>query len=238
MRLECLFQQVIQTAQGRSEWDSRAALQGLFEIFNLTSRSELKAELLKELERHAVILNRLRPMPGVDMETLDAILAELSQTIDQFRDPSAPSLEIFRQHDFLNTVRNRSALPGGACTFDLPTLQHWLQQDGAARTQDLENWLLPFEPMGRAVNLILRLIRYSALPQNEIAVRGFFQKALDSRASNQMVRVILPAESAVFPEISTGRHRFSIRFMEQTDLTKRPSQCTEDISFQLVCCII
>jgi cell division protein ZapD len=139
---------VIQTAQGRSEWDSRSALQGLFEIFNLTSRSELKAELLKELERHSVILNRLRPMPGVDMKTLDAILAELSQAIDQLRDPSAPSLEIFRQHDFLNTVRNRSALPGGSCTFDLPPLQHWLQQDDAARTQDLENWLLPFEPIG------------------------------------------------------------------------------------------
>jgi len=237
MRLECLFQQVIQTAPGRSEWDTRTALQGLFEIFNLVGRTELKSELLKELERHKATLNRLRQVPGLDLETLDALLTELAHANSELRNPDGPSLESIRRHGFLTTVRRRSTLPGGACTFDLPALHHWLQQDSSTRTRDLEKWLLPFEPMRRAVNLILRLIRNSAFPRNEIAVEGFFQKALDSSAANQMVRVILPAELPMFPEISGGKHRFSIRFMEQSDLTRRANQVTEDVSFQLICCV-
>lgn len=238
MRLECLFQQVIQNAPGQSEWNSRMALQGLFEIFNLTSRAELKSELIKELERHAATLTRLRPMPGVDVERLDAILVEIGDTGNQLRDPNGLSLETIRQHGFLSTVRQRSSLPGGSCTFDLPALHHWLQQDSLSRTEDLESWLLPFEPMCGAVNLILQLIRSSALPEDEVAEQGFFQKALDNGSPNQMVRVMLPMGSEVFPEISGGRHRFAIRFMEQPDLTMRAKPCSEDIPFQLVCCVI
>jgi len=238
MRLEFLFRQVIQTAPGPSEWDSRTALQGLFEILNLTSRTELKAELLKELERHLATLNRFREMPGVDPDTLNAILVEIAQASTQLRDLGGPSLEAVRKHDFLSTIRQRSNISGGACTFDLPALHHWLQQDEAARARDLECWLQPFQSLLEAVNLILRLVRASALPRQETAIKGFFQKALNSSAPTQMVRVILPAGLAVFPEISGGRHRFSIRFMEQPDLAKRASQCNEDIDFKLVCCAI
>jgi cell division protein ZapD len=238
MRLECLFQQVLQAALGDSEWDSRAALQGIFEIFDLASRAELKAELLKELERHSATLNRFRQVPGIDLETLDAILAELTQVSGTLRDPRGLSLETIRRHGFLSTVRRRSTLPAGTCPFDLPVLQYWLQKESAARSEDLQSWLLAFEPMRRAVNLILELIRGSAVPRPEIAVQGFFQKVLDSSAPSQMVRVILPGDSSVFPEISGGRQRFSVRFMAQPDLIKRPHQCTEDISFQLVCCVI
>lgn len=237
MRLECLFSQVTQTATGQSEWDSRTALQGLFEIFNLTGRNEIKSELLKELERHSTNLNRLRQTPVVDLETLDAVLAELAQAISYLRDLSGPSLRDIRQDGFLSTVQRRSNLPGGTCVFDLPALHHWLQQDSYTRTRDLENWLQPLEPIRRAVGLILRLVRNSAMPREEIAVQGFFQKALDSSAPNQIIRVILPAGLPIFPEISAGRHRFSIRFMEQPDLTKRASQVTEDTRFQLVCCV-
>ena len=47
LRLEFLFQQIEYATAGSSVWDSRLALQGLFDILDLTGRNELKSELLK-----------------------------------------------------------------------------------------------------------------------------------------------------------------------------------------------
>ncbi len=42
LRLEFLFQQVTHAVAGHSSWDSRAALQGLFDLLALTGRNEFK----------------------------------------------------------------------------------------------------------------------------------------------------------------------------------------------------
>ena len=238
LRLEFLFQQITQTAAGHSSWDSRMALQGLCEILNLTGRNELKSELLKELDRHATFLNRLRTTPGVDSGMLDHILGEIEQAAGHIHNQHSLALEETRQNDFLSAFCQRNGMASSTCPFDLPILHHWLQQDSALRARHIEGWLKPFGPMQGAVELILKLVRDSAVAREETAVKGFFQRVLDSSAPNQMVRVVLPKEGGVFPEISGGKQRFSIRFMEQPDPHKRAAQTALDIPFRLVCCII
>jgi cell division protein ZapD len=238
LRLEFLFEKVIQTASGQSVWDSRTALQGLSEILSLTGRNEVRSELLKELERHAASLGRLRQSPGVDTDVLDTVLQDIAQAVNNLRGQDNLALEAVRRNDFLSALRQRSGIPGGTCQFDLPALHYWLQQDSTVRAYHLTQWLEPLQPMQEAVNLILGLIRDSALPRQAVAVRGFFQQTLNSTAPNQLVRVILSSEQGVFPEISGGRHRVSIRFMEQPDPNQRAGQSTEDIDFWLVCCVI
>lgn len=238
LRLEFLFDQINHAVSGTAPWDTRLALQGLFEILNLTARNELKSELLKELDRHATNLNRLHQTRGVNTHALGTVLEEIDDVISQVYGLDTPVLEEVRQNEFLNTIRQRSSIPGGTCRFDLPALHHWLQKDNTERALCLQDWLRPFLPMQESVRLILRLVRTSALANDEVAVGGFFQKALDSSAPSQMVRVFLPIESEFFPEISGGKHRFSIRFMQQFDPNQRASQATHDIPFQLACCII
>ena len=46
----------------------------------------------------------------------------------------------------------------------------------------------------------------------------------------------VPPELRVFPEISAGKHRFTIRFLERGTLDERAHQTARDISFQLVLC--
>lgn len=238
LRLEFLFDQINYAASGTMPWDSRLGLQGLFEILNLTARNELKSELLKELDRHITNLNRLRQSRGVNANALGTILEEIDTVIDRVYGQDTLALEEVRQNEFLNAIRQRSSIPGGTCRFDLPSLHHWLQNDSAERNLCLQDWVRPFEPMQEAVRLILRLVRTSAIPSDEVAVGGFFQKTLDSSAPSQMVRVVLPVERGLFPEISGGKHRFSIRFMQQPNPQERASLSTEDISFQLACCVI
>ncbi len=147
-------------------------------------------------------------------------------------------MEAVRKTDFLSSIHKRAHIPGGACRFDLPALHNWLQQDGAVRNRHLQEWLEPFAPMREAVTLILQLIRDSATLQPEIAVRGFFQRGLDNAVSTQLIRVLLPSGNGVFPEISASRHRFAIHFLEQPVPSLRANQSTNDISFDLACCVI
>ena len=172
-------------------------------------------------------------LPGV----LDAILREIGITIEGLRGLNHMALEALRRNEFLSAVRQRSAVPGGICQFDLPTLHYWLQQDSSVRIRHLDNWLEPLQPLQLAIDLLLKLVRDSADPRQAVAVCGFFQQTLDSHSPNQLVRVWLPAEVGAFPEISGGRHRFTIRFMEQPDPNQRASQSEGDIQFWLACCV-
>ena len=86
--------------------------------------------------------------------------------------------------------------------------------------------------------LCLRLVRDSGVSSDEVAQGGMFQRSLESNTPCQMVRVCLPGASEVFPEISAGRHRFTVRFMRQPSPEERPTQCQDDTSFRLVCCVI
>ncbi len=238
LRLEFLFHQVDHSLAEPSTWANRAVLQGIFDILALTGRNEFKGELLKELERHAATLNRLRLNPSVHAATLDRVLAEIGAVIGRVHQLDSAALDAVRQTAFLSTIHKRSQAPGGTCRFDLPALYHWLQRDPEVRAQHLREWLAPFAPLRDAVVLILRLIRDSALPHPEVAYRGFFQRSLDSNTSHQIIRVLLPHEEAIFPEISGGRHRFTIHFLEQPDPNRRAIQSTADIPFELACCVI
>jgi len=238
LRLEFLFRQAHHAAGGHSVWDSRMALQGLFDILALTGRNEFKGELLKELDRHAATLNRLRQTPGIHEETLDHILTAIGTAIGRIHSLDTLTLDAVRQTDFLSAIHKRSHVPGGTCRFDLPALHHWLQQDCSVRNQHLQEWLAPFAPMQEAVGLILHLIRDSASRYLETAIQGFFQRALDSSAPNQLIRVWLHPGEVFFPEISGGRHRFTVRFLEQPDPNRRASQSTADVPFELACCAI
>ena len=53
-----------------------------------------------------------------------------------------------------------------------------------------------------------------------------------------MIRVSIDVDGLVFPEISAGKHRFTVRFMELENTEDRPVQTTRDIPFQLSCCVL
>ena len=85
--------------------------------------------------------------------------------------------------------------------------------------------------------LLLQLVRESAHSSQEVAHEGFFQKMLDPNAPCQLVRVTVPAEAPYFAEVSGGRHRFTLRFLEYlTD--GHALQTAKDVPFKLTCCMI
>jgi cell division protein ZapD len=91
-------------------------------------------------------------------------------------------------------------------------------------------------PLCDAVIELLWLTRETARPRPETAVGGNFQLAFERDSPSQLLRIALPAGTDLFPEVSGGQHRCSIRFLRWTDPGARPAQATEDVKFQLTVC--
>jgi cell division protein ZapD len=238
LRLEHLFEKVAFFAPQETAWAARAAVEGLLDIGALTSRADIKTELLKELDRHSATLKRIRRQPGVDQQTLDQILDELQRAASGLRDLAGQIGQRVREDEFLKSVTQRSSIPGGTCSFDLPQYHHWLTQEPEVRRGDVDTWMEDLIPVRGAIDLVLSLARTSATPRPVRAEDGFFQEALDAQAPAQLVRVTLDGRDSLYPEISGHKNRFSIRFMQmQPSEWQRPVQFREDLDFTLTCCV-
>ena len=238
LRLEFLFQQVRHHLAGTSPWDSRATLASLLDIMSIFGRSDLKTEVMKELERHTTTLARLEQSPDVDRTQLTELLDEMDRLIDQLHAHNGPVGAHLKSNEFLSAIQQRSSIPGGLCDFDLPAFHFWLERPAQERLRDLTAWLDTFDAIGRGIQLIMRLTRGSNLFREQVAAKGFFQRTLDPNIPCQMVRVAVPAGSPYYAEISGGRHRFSVRFMRQASTSERATQTPEDVPFELSCCVI
>ena len=82
------------------------------------------------------------------------------------------------------------------------------------------------------------MLRNSTTPVIENAESGFYQQPIESKLPCQLIRVFLPEDCSYFPEISGGKHRFTIRFMEQSSTSARPVQTKNTVEFELHCCIL
>lgn len=237
LRLEFLFQQARYSMRGYSVWDSRATISNILDILNIMSRIDLRSELVKELERQTAALLAISARPEVDSSILEDTLKNLQAYTQNLKSmPSSTQDELFN-HELLKLIRQRDSIPGGSCDFDLPIYHFWLKQDPEQRINILENWLGKLDNYRLSVNLILHLLRESAINTPAIAEKGFYQQSLDTNVPFQLIRVVLPINIDFYAEMSGGKHRFSVRFMRPVS-GERPSPCLEDINFQLSCCAL
>ncbi|MGR8929122.1 MAG: cell division protein ZapD [Gammaproteobacteria bacterium] len=238
MRLEQLFNQLDHFMAGSSVFDKRAAIGSLLEILTIFSRSDLKSELIKELDRHAKVLSQLNDNQDVDKKRLQEILSELSQASRNLYNASGKVGSSVMESGLFQSISQRSTIPGGSCSFDLPAFHYWLEQEQAVQQRDLEQWTQPFTDIRIAIDLILGFLRQSSIPKQEVAQAGFFQLALDKAHPVQLIRVCVPASLKCFAEISGGKHRFSIRFMKPSIDENRPTQIPDDVPFTLTRCTV
>ncbi len=236
LRLEFLFLRLDTALAGHSELQNRDAIDCLLSILSVFERSDLKSEIIKELERLISALSALENSPGVDKTALEELLTSLDHILDGLYASKSAIGQQLRDNDFLYSIRQRSSIPGGTCDFDLPSYHFWLQHTTAeSRQQQLLAWLDSFTAVRAAITMTLKLIRQSTGFKPVTAEAGFYQHSLDSAHSNQLIRVKIPQTADFYPEISGGKHRFTIRLM-RFDIDQRAQQIEEDIALSLSCC--
>jgi cell division protein ZapD len=239
IRLEQLFTQFEHHLQGNTVADKRAALIIFFDIIAIFKRNDLKSETLKEIDRHINVLNKIAVNSNENVDTikLKEILTKLNEMSLQLYAMQGKIGSHLSEDDLFQSIMQRSAIPGGTCSFDLPEFHYWLSQDESTRVNDLQRWGEPFTVVFFAIRLILDFIRSSRQVTQEIAQEGFFQITLDTSLPNQLIIVTLDKEQPYFVEISGGKHRCAIRFMSLLQNKQRPTQTTDNVAFLLSRCV-
>ena len=237
IRLEQLFEQFIHFSNGNTIADKRATVIVLLDIMAIFKRNDLKSEIIKELDRQALVLTKIANSEGVDKEKLDDILNQLRLITTKLQTVTGKIGNGIMENDLFKSIAQRSSIPGGTCSFDLPEYHFWLEQDAVICERDLQNWSRPYIDINTAINFILNFIRNSRSAKQEIAVTGFFQVNLDQNQPFQLIKVSLDKSIPCFAEISGGKHRCNIRFMETHLDNKRPTQSADDIPFKLTNCL-
>ena len=127
-------------------------------------------------------------------------------------------------------VRQRLSIPGGCCSFDLPTLHIWLHMPQAHRDEQVASWLASLDPLVQSLSLILDLIRNSALFRKQTSLNGFYQ---DNGEDADLLRLRLDLAHQLYPQISGHKSRFAIRFLA---LDSEYGIVPERFDFELACC--
>ncbi len=236
VRLESLFKEIEHKLQGGSVWDTRSTVQSLMALLNVFGRPEIKTDLMKEMDRMNNVLTKFESMSGVNTGRLHDIKDELCQTAKSLRAFEGQIGQNLKLNELLVSIRQRDSLPGGALGIDVPNYAYWLAQDIDVRNADIISWLSEFDLIKNSVELVLRLIREMAVENSVVAINGIYQHVLEAGSTAQIIRVVVPKGAVCFPEISGGRHRFTVRFLKQMGATERPAQVEQDVAFKIVCC--
>ena len=85
LRLEKLFQQYAFHLKHGSEWNNRVAIDSILQLVAFTTRSDLKLETLKELERQHARLERLAKRPQIDQSQLTSILKNIQKRMGELQ---------------------------------------------------------------------------------------------------------------------------------------------------------
>jgi cell division protein ZapD len=234
LRLEDLFERGRYFVERSEPLEHHAALLTLFEILEVTSRADLKSDLIQELERQKQMLSSFRNNPQIAEDVLNQLIRDIERTSHALLGMTGKIGQYLRENEWLMSIKQRTAIPGGACEFDLPSYHYWLHRDSAARASDLAAWVNPLLPLRDGSTIVLKLLREGGKPAQHVAHQGAFSQMLGGKVS-QMVRIRLPRDAQFIPEISANRYALNIRFTTFGN-DPRPRMSESDVQFELTFC--
>ena len=235
MRLEDLFARAVHFAAQDAAADHHSALLALFEITDVAARADLKTDILQELERQKQVLAPLRHNPQIEQVALEELLSQIDSVNAQMLAQTGRVGSHLRDNEWLMAIKQRTAIPGGVCEFDLPAYHWWLHQDPGPRRNDLTGWIEPFAAIRAGSAIVLKLLRDNGRESRHTAYRGVFQLMLTTTKVAQLLRLTVAHDLACVPEISANKYALNIRFLSVTGMD-RGAVFDQDVEFELMFC--
>ena len=235
LRLEHLFGRLGQLLPRDSALDHHFALITIFEVMDVTSRADLKSDVLKDLEKQKAHMAAFRGNPAISEASLNVILARLDDAFNRLNQQHSKPGHELTEIEWLMGIRSRAVIPGGTCEFDLPAYHAWQQGQAGARRADLQQWAASLGPMAQAIGLLLQILRDTGKPQMMMATAGQFQQTLPQGRTFQLLRLRIDASLKLVPEISGNRLMAAVR-LARLDADGKLHAAREDAPFELALC--
>jgi len=228
LRFETLFLQIKQSIAFEHENDAITYFKSLFELIELSDRSDIRHDLIKDLRALSEEMQSWLAWEQADTEAITALMLEVSELISALLVMSK-QLKFFKDSRFLTSLKQRFFIPGGCCNFDLPQFHFWQSQPIEQQKLDAKQWFEHFKTLQRALFLFLKMKRHQGIKSKQCAKSGFFQGEVE-----HALFIIINIDSAlqVYPMVSGHKHRYSVRFMN----ANAENSHAENIEFEQVFC--
>ena len=139
-----------------------------------------------------------------------------------------------KEDKLLSSIRQRFAIPGGACSFDLPNLHFWLHQPLERRLTEIAQWLDTLALLDDAITVGLSFIRERGQFKSTFAESGFYQGAAEDK--NELIRVKCRTDEGYYPTLSGNKYRYALRFMLFSSDDSKSGSLEENVQFLLAAC--
>lgn len=209
LKLEQLFAQAQSCVDNDIINCHQVFFNALFAIIDTLERSDIRGDLIKDLEKLEQSLVVWSKAPNIDTSALEANLSKTVKLVSCLKSNS-PTWWQLKEDKLLSSLKQRFAIQGGNSSFDLPQLHFWLHQPTKQTSKDIEQWLVLLNDIQSSLALILKFIRQRAEFQTIETESGFYQ---DNGEGLILLRIKVKQSAQYYPTISGNKFRYSIRFM-------------------------
>lgn len=231
LKLEQLFAQANSCANLDIHTSHQVFFNALFATIDTLERSDIKGDLIKDLEKLQQNFVIWSQAPDIDSSALENNLRETVALICQLKANNQTWYQL-KEDKLLASLKQRFAIQGGNSSFDLPQLQFWLHQPTEEVSKQIKHWLSLLINIKNSLTLVLKFIRLRAEFKFIETESGFYQ---DSGEGLLLLRIKINQSAQYYPTISGNKFRYSIRFMLPCEKSGRrySNQATK---FQLARC--
>ena len=217
LRLDELYRRFERLVSRNDSLSHHAALGTLFEIMELSSRAEVRADLLHELERQRQTLASFK---------IEDAAAALQQS-------AGKAGQALRENDWLMNIRSRSVMAGCSFQVDLPFYYAWQHRPPEERREAIIEWARPFGAVRECLTIVLRLLRESGQKSRVTSQNGSYQQQLGGK-TYQLAEIHLDETLGAIPEFSANKYMLWIRFGRlDREFKTRPYEGSVDFELSL-----
>jgi cell division protein ZapD len=233
LRLESLLDRIHLLAQQSDSRMHQIALNSLFDMLDITDRSDVKSAISQDLTRQRQTIASYADHPTASIQAIEKTLESIDQALEALNNLGRIGQAV-RDNDWLVAIRGRLSIAGAAAQIDSPSLLAWQQRHVSQRHADLNQWLSSVEPLRGAISLTLQLLRQSGESALALATAGSYQRSLEGK-SYHILQVWVAQEDGVYPEMSGNKHMMWVRF-SRLDENLKIHSANHEVNFKYALC--
>jgi len=230
LRFENIYMKINNHKDIDSKYDAYSVLLNISELFINLTRSEIKRDLISEIETHKVRYQEYIKFDRADKIKLNSIMEKQNAILKTLHDLEANYLNVLKRDELLQTIIKHI---NTSCA----DLDYWLSRDHDFRKNQINLWLELIKPIENSIFFCLDLLRKSTETLEITAKDGMYLFKMDTEKKIRLLRVTMKTDNYFFPKISVGPQRATIAFMTIDDNNKI-IRLNQDINFVLDICYI
>ena len=234
LKIEYLFDRIYCFKNKEDKRESYTALMALNELYEILSRSDIKSELIREVETHNTYFKKIKDSQSsnTDLSKLNSVIEKQELLLELLYNVESNYLEYLD-----NDVLCKTIFKNCFSTLQPSCVEFWLTRDVILRETQIDLWLEPLLFIKKTIDFILNVIRKSGNFNDKLAEKGFYIEKLNPIKNILLIRITLTSDLYYYPLISVGKQRLNIMFMSKDDKNNLVRH-KDDVQFILTTCIL